>query len=178
MVVAVTDSMHYHLDTARGKTSLRAFLSSLTAARVDITQHEATATLITEGPNGFGAIAMDTADNSFTDTRKVVISLISPLALLYATTLTKVWIHLMPDPINPRFLCIYRVPKPETEDGEILPPKPAPHTQAALNRTDMAAELVADITWTSSGLPSQEKQDQRDIATSRNVTRLYSPPSP
>jgi hypothetical protein len=63
----------------------------------------------------------------------------------------------MPDPINPRFLRIYRVPKPETKEGEILPPKPVPHTQAALNRTNHATKLVADNTWASNGLPSQKK---------------------
>jgi hypothetical protein len=46
---------------------------------------------------------MSSAGNSFTDTRKVVISLTSPLALLYTTILTKLRIHRMPDPINHRF---------------------------------------------------------------------------
>jgi hypothetical protein len=32
MVVDVTDSMNYHFDAARGKTTLHALLSSLTAA--------------------------------------------------------------------------------------------------------------------------------------------------
>jgi hypothetical protein len=78
--------------------------------------------------------------------------------MFYATTrLTKVRIHIMPDPINPRFLRIHRVPKPETKDGEVLPPKPVPHKQAAINRTDLATELLTDSTWTSSGLPSQHK---------------------
>jgi hypothetical protein len=30
----------------------------------------------------------------------------------------------MPNPINPRFLRIYRVPKPTLEEGEVLYPKP------------------------------------------------------
>jgi hypothetical protein len=140
MALAVTDFLNYRLDTARGKTSLLVLQSSLTATRVDITQHDATATLTTDEPDETGVTAMGTADNSLTDTRKVAISLISPLAL------PKIRIHVMPDPINPQFLLIYRGPKPETDNGEILPPKLVPHTQAALNRTDVATELVADNT--------------------------------
>jgi hypothetical protein len=87
---------------------------------------------------------MGTTDYSFTGIRKVLLSLTSALSLLYATTLNKIRIHLVPDMINPRFMRIYRVSKPETEDGEILPPKPIPHTQGALNRTDLATDLVAD----------------------------------
>jgi hypothetical protein len=84
---------------------------------VDVTKNQAPATLTTEGPDGAGAIAMGTWDNTFTDitdTRNLVLSLTSPLALLYATTLRKNRIHLMPDSMNPRFLRIYRVPRPET----------------------------------------------------------------
>jgi hypothetical protein len=67
-------------------------------------------------------------DEHMVNEKLLVAATTPPLALLYATTLTKVRIHLMPDPINPRFLRKYRVPKPETEDGEILPPKHVPHT--------------------------------------------------
>jgi hypothetical protein len=66
-------------------------------------------------------------------------------------------IHLMPDPVHPRFLRIYCVPKPSLEDGEVLPPKPIPHTRAAFNRADLATILVADATWASNGLPSHKK---------------------
>jgi hypothetical protein len=53
MAIAVIDSMNYHLDTARNRTTLYALLSSLTAARVDVTMHQAKATLTTtEGPDG------------------------------------------------------------------------------------------------------------------------------
>jgi hypothetical protein len=113
---------------------------------------------------------MGTADNTFTDTRKVVLSLTSPPALLHATTLRKTRIHLMPDPINPWFLRISRVPIPETEEGEILPPKPVPDIQAVLNRTGMATVLVADITWTTNCLSSQEKEIHV-ITISPNETR-------
>jgi hypothetical protein len=47
----------------------------------------------------------------------------------------------MPNPISPRFLRIYRVPNPAIEEGKILLPKPVSHTQAALDRTDMANEM-------------------------------------
>jgi hypothetical protein len=40
MVVAVTDSLNYHLDTARGKTTLHALLSSFTAVGLDVSQHQ------------------------------------------------------------------------------------------------------------------------------------------
>jgi hypothetical protein len=55
---------------------------------------------------------MGSADSTSTDTRKVVLSLTSPLPPHVATTLQKLTIHMMPDPINPRFVRIYRVPKP------------------------------------------------------------------
>jgi hypothetical protein len=155
MVVAVTDSLSYHLDTARVTTTLHALLSSLTAVGVNVTQHQATATPITEGPDGAGTIAMGTADNYFTDTRKIVLSLTSPLAPLNATTFRNNRIHLKPNrSISPPFLRIYRVPNLETEARKVLLPKPVAHTQAALNNTDLATDLVADITWTTSGLPS------------------------
>jgi hypothetical protein len=97
---------------------------------------------------------MGSADSTFTDTRKVVLSPTSPLPLLYVTTLRKITIHLMPGPINPRFLQIFLVARPAIEEGETLPPKPVPHTQAALDRTDTATGLLADNTWATNGLPS------------------------
>jgi hypothetical protein len=57
----------------------------------------------------------------FTDTRKVVLSLTFPLPLLYATNLKKITIHVMPDPINPRFLRIYRVLQHTMGEGEVMP---------------------------------------------------------
>jgi hypothetical protein len=79
------------------------------------------------------------------------------LPLLYATALRKITIHLMLDPINPRFLRIYRVLKPATKEGEILPPKPVLHNQAVLNCRDLASELITESTWGTNGLPSQIK---------------------
>jgi hypothetical protein len=87
----------------------------------------------------------------------VVLSLTSPLPLLYATTLRNITIYPMPDPINPRFLRIYRAPKSTLEGGEVLPAKPFPHTQAALNRIDLATGLLEAATTSSSGLPLPKK---------------------
>jgi hypothetical protein len=95
---------------------------------------------------------MGNEDTTFTDTNKVVLSLTSPLPLLCATTLQEITIHMMSDLINPRFLRIYPVPKPTLEEGEVLPPKPVPHTKAVLNRTDLATGLVEAATRTSSYL--------------------------
>jgi hypothetical protein len=46
---------------------------------------------------------------------------------------------------------------PTMEEGEVLPPKPISHTQAALNRTDLAIGLVEAATWTSNDLPLPKK---------------------
>jgi hypothetical protein len=58
MAATVTDSLNYHLGTDHGSTTLHALLSSLTAAGLDATQHQAAATLTTAIPDGAGAIAM------------------------------------------------------------------------------------------------------------------------
>jgi hypothetical protein len=98
---------------------------------------------------------MDNADATFTDTQKVILSLTSSRSLIYATTLRKITIRLVPDPIKPQSLRIYSGPKPTQEEGEVLPPKPVrPRTCAALTRTDLATNLVACATWAPSGLPS------------------------
>jgi hypothetical protein len=94
---------------------------------------------------------MGEADATFKHTRKVVLSLTSPLSLLYATTLQKIIIHLTSDPIIPRLLRIYRVPKPTPKEGEILPPKPIPHTRANLHLSDPPPTPVTNTTWASSG---------------------------
>jgi hypothetical protein len=175
MAVAVTDSLHFHLDTARGKTTLHALLSYLTAAGVNVTTHQVEAALTIDGPDGLGAIAMGSADSTFTDTRKVVLSLTSPLPLFYAITLKKKNIYMMSHPIDPRFLRIYRVPKPAIEEGEILPSKPVPHTQAALDHIDMATDLFTDYTLATNGLPSEKNHNLCATTTSRNDTRSSSP---
>jgi hypothetical protein len=100
---------------------------------------------------------MGEADATFQYTRKVVLSLTSPSPLPYATTLKKITIHLMFDPITPRLLRIYRVPKPPLEEGEVLPPKPTPHTRADLHHTDQPRTPVSYTTWACNGLPSQKK---------------------
>jgi hypothetical protein len=140
MAVAVTDSLNYHLDTARGRTTLQALFSSLTNAGViNVTTHQAEATLTADGPDRAGAINMGSADSTFTDTRKVALSLTSSQPLLFTTTLKTITIHMMPDPINPRFLRIYtasrnqrnssgdhqakrrKVEKPKPEEQESMP---------------------------------------------------------
>jgi hypothetical protein len=55
---------------------------------------------------------MGEADATFKYTRKVVLSLTSPLPLLYATTLKNITIHLTSAPINPRLLRTYRITNP------------------------------------------------------------------
>jgi hypothetical protein len=152
MATAVTDSLNY-LDTKKGWTGLNALHSSLTAAGIGASNFPTEAALTTDGPDGVRAIAIGNETATFVGTRKVVLSLSAPLPLLYATTLQKITIHVMPDPINPRVLRICRLPKPTLEAGEVLPPKPILHTQAALNRTDLATGLVEAATWTSSGFP-------------------------
>jgi hypothetical protein len=155
MAIAVTDSMKYHLDTSRGRNTLQASLSSLTSAGVNITTHQSEAALASNGPDGAGALAMSLADSTFTDTRKVAVSLTSPLPLLFAAIFKNYHSHdARPDqPPLPANL-----PRPEScERGRRDPtPKPIPHTQAALDRTDLATDLLADDTWATIGLPSLE----------------------
>jgi hypothetical protein len=69
----------------------------------------------------------------------------------------------MADPIDPQFLRIYRVLKAAIEEGEILPPKPVPHTQAAFDRTDLATGLLANNT----DYPPKRKQYLFATTTSR-----------
>jgi hypothetical protein len=65
---------------------------------------------------------MGLVNSTFTDTRKVVLSLTSHLPLLFVTTFKKIAVHMMPYPINSQFLRIYRVLKPAIKEGENLPP--------------------------------------------------------
>jgi hypothetical protein len=127
---------------------------------IDATGFRTEAALTTGGPDGVGAIdrpAMGNEADTITDTRKVFLNLTSLLPL-HAKTLQKIIIHMMPDPIiSPRFLRIYRVPQPSLEEGKVLPPKPIPHTQALIIRTDLATGLIAATTWSSSGLPLPKK---------------------
>jgi hypothetical protein len=146
MATKVTDSLNYHLNTTKGRTGLQALHSSLTAAGIDAASFPSEAALSTDGPDGVRAITMGNEAAAFNDTRKVVLSLTSPLPLLYATTLQNITIIEMPDPTNPRFFRIYRVPKSTLEEGEVLPPKLVPHTQAALNRTNLATGLIEAAT--------------------------------
>jgi hypothetical protein len=89
MAIAVTDSLNYRLNTAKGQSGVHDLLSSLSAAGIDAAGLPTEAVLNTDGPDGFGAIAMGNEAATFTDIRKVVLRLTSPLPLLYATTLPK-----------------------------------------------------------------------------------------
>jgi hypothetical protein len=153
MATVATNSLNYHLNTAKGHSGLHALHSFLTATGIDATGFPTHAALTTDGPDGVGAIAMGNEAATFPETLKIVLSLTSPLYLLYATTLQKMSIHMIPDPINPRLLRICRVLPPTPEEVEDLPPEPIPHTQAAVIRTDIATGLVAAATWSCSGLP-------------------------
>jgi hypothetical protein len=85
MATAVTDSINYHLNTARGTTGLHALHYTLTATGIDVANFPTEAALTADGPDGVGAIAIDNeAATTFTDTRKaVVLGLITPFPLLY-----------------------------------------------------------------------------------------------
>jgi hypothetical protein len=60
------------------------------------------------------------------------------------------------------------------EEGEVLPPKPIPHTHVAINRTDLATGLVAAATWSSSSLTLPKKSRPRGTTILRNATRSSS----
>jgi hypothetical protein len=83
MATAVTDSLNYHLNIAKGQSGLHDLPSSLTSAGIDATGFLEEAALSTDGPDGVGAIAMGNEAATFTDTRKVVLSLTSPLPPSY-----------------------------------------------------------------------------------------------
>jgi hypothetical protein len=118
MATAAIDCINYHRDTAQGQTythTLHAHHtrtpSSLTTVGIEVSNYQTEAELSTDGLDEVVAIAMHEADATFKDTCKVVLSLTSPLPLLYAATLKKITIHLTTDPISPLLLRIYRVPK-------------------------------------------------------------------
>jgi hypothetical protein len=121
MAVAVTDSLNYHLDNARGRTTLKALLSSLASAGVNATTHQAEAALTTDGLDGAGATCMSLAYSIFTDTRKVVLSLTSPLPLLFATILKK---YHSPNARPDQPPIPANLPRPETCDGARREPTP------------------------------------------------------
>jgi hypothetical protein len=112
LATAIIDYTKYYRDASRGRTCIHTLYSSLTTAGIDVSNYQIVAEFTTDGPDGVGAIAMGEADATFQDTRKVVVSLTSPRPLLHAATLKKITIHLTSDPINPRLLRIYRIPKP------------------------------------------------------------------
>jgi hypothetical protein len=77
-------------------------LHHLMATCIDTFSFGTVINLTNDGPHGYGgAISLGAEDSAFTDNRKRVLSLTSPLPLLYATSLKKIIVHLMPDPVNP-----------------------------------------------------------------------------
>jgi hypothetical protein len=75
---AATDSLNYHFNTTKGQPGLHALHSSFIAAGIDASGFPTKVALSTDGPDGVGAIAMGNEAATFTDTRKVVLSLASP----------------------------------------------------------------------------------------------------
>jgi hypothetical protein len=57
--------------------------------------------------------------------------------------------------VNPLFLGVYRFPKPTSESRGMVPKKPVPHTTAAINRTNLATQVMADVAWVISAPPPQ-----------------------
>jgi hypothetical protein len=117
-----------------GKLQRKNLISQLREAGIDTSPYATELTLTRDGTLSLGA-----EDSSFINSQKLVLSLTSPLPLLYATSLTTIIVHPKLDPVNPLFLRVYRVQKPLPEEGEIVPKKPVPHTTAAINRTYMAS---------------------------------------
>jgi hypothetical protein len=128
MATAVIDNINYHIDTARGRNSLHALYPSLTAAGIDVSQHKTKSALTTGRDRRYcyGRRGRH-LHRPLQGGPKPPLSPPSPLCHYPRRT-----IHLMPDPIKPRFLCLYRVPKPALEEGEALPFRHVPHTYAAL----------------------------------------------
>jgi hypothetical protein len=87
----------------------------------------------------------------------VVLSLTSPLPLLYGTTLKKITIHLTSDIINPRLLRIYSVPKPALGEEKSYHPSLSAIPEQTQHLTDPPPTPVTDTTWASNGLSSQKK---------------------
>jgi hypothetical protein len=94
--------------------------------------------------DGNGTLSLGAEADTFTDKRKLVFSLTSPLALLYATSLKKITSHPMPGLISPLFQRVCRIPTPSPEEVEIVPNKPILNTSATINRTDLASQAAAD----------------------------------
>jgi hypothetical protein len=107
MATAVTDSLNYHLSTAKGQSVLHDLHSSLTTAGIDTPGFPTEAALTTDGPDGVGATAVGSEADTFTDTRKAVLS-------LYATILHKVTIPLMPQ-------SLFHTPKPPSTEPTSRP---------------------------------------------------------
>jgi hypothetical protein len=83
----------------------------LTDVGIDTSLYTTELALTREGPNENGALSLGAVDSTFTDDQKLVLSLTSPLSLLYATCFRTITLHFKPDPVSMLFLRVYRVPK-------------------------------------------------------------------
>jgi hypothetical protein len=78
MTVAIIYSLNYHIGIARGINGLTRLFVVLTATEVDVKTNPNMDTLTTTGMDGVGAIAMESAETSIADTRKVVLGVTFP----------------------------------------------------------------------------------------------------
>jgi hypothetical protein len=106
---AITDSIIKELAAESDKLRLKHMLDKITAEGIDTSTYNTEFNLTTKGPNGSGTHSLGTEDSTFTDNRKLALSLLSSLSLLYATSLKKVTVHLKPGPVSALFLRIYRL---------------------------------------------------------------------
>jgi hypothetical protein len=114
MATAVTDSPKYHFNTAKGMSGLHDIHSSLTTAGIDA-----------DGGSHYYRRNRRRESYRYRQRGRHLHQRLkgSPKSYLplYATTLQKTIIRMMPNPINPRFLRIYRIPQRTLEKGEAYP---------------------------------------------------------
>jgi hypothetical protein len=121
--------------------------------------------------DGKGTLSLGAEDSSFTDNRKLVLSLTSPLPRRYPPALMTITAHLKPDPVSPLFSRAYTIPKPSPEEGELVPKKPVSHTTAAITRSDLAIHAVANATWASIGRsPKVTQPTYMNVVTDQHMT--------
>jgi hypothetical protein len=159
-----TDSITHDSATESDKLGLTNLLDKLTTAEINTSTYGTELILTSEGQDGNGTLSLGAVDYIFTGNRKPILSLTSPLSLLYAISLKKITAHLTPESISPVFLRFYRIPKSSSEESEIITKTPiVPHTTATINRADLAAQAVEDATSASNGRHSPRSR----------VTRLH-----
>jgi hypothetical protein len=142
---ALTNSNTHDIATETGKLRLKNLISQLTEVGIDTSPYATELALTLYGPDVNGTPSLGAEDSTFLDNRKLVLSLPSP-SPSSTPPLTIVTVHLKVDSAKPLFLRVYRIPKPSSAEGEIVPNKPVPHTKAGINNTDMASNAVAGAT--------------------------------